>query len=217
VTVDTSNPSRPIFTIHEDVAWDNIEFDDELAALMAKASAVCFGTLAQRNPQSRETIGKCLQAAHHALIVYDVNIRQHWYERDWIESSMRAADIVKLNIDEVAVLADVLETGPADPRDFADVVCGRFGVQMVCITRAEDGCMLATGDETVEAAGLTVEVADAVGAGDAFTAALIFAHLQGWPLSGSADFANRVGALVASQTGAMPFLADEYRAIISDL
>jgi fructokinase len=209
VTVNTANPDRPSFIIHENVAWDALEFNDELGGLMGVAAAVCFGTLAQRSPRSRETIHRCLSAAQNALIVYDVNLRQNWYERDWIERSLRTADIVKLNIDEVAVLAEVLETESPDPQRFAADLRARFGVELVCVTRAEEGCALIGRDETADVSGVRVEVADAVGAGDAFTAALITARLRGWGLRTAATFANEVGALVAGRPGAMPSLPTE--------
>ncbi|MHC4443226.1 MAG: carbohydrate kinase family protein [Planctomycetota bacterium] len=216
VTVDTSNPSRPVFTIHEDVAWDNMDFGAGLAGLMDQASAVCFGTLAQRRATSRETIHACLRVAGKALIVYDVNIRQEYYDRDCIEASLRAADIAKLNIEEVGVLAEVLQTGSGgDPHALAAVLVERYQVEVVCITRAEAGCLLIGLEQTVEAPGIPVLVGDAVGAGDAFTAALIFAFLEGWPLATTADFANRIGSLVAGRVGAMPRLAEEFKELIN--
>jgi fructokinase len=215
VTVDTTNPERPSFIIHEDVAWDALEFNEELESLMVAAAAICFGTLVQRRPRSRETIHRCLSAARNALIVYDVNLRQSWYERDWIERSVRTAQVVKLNIDEVAVLADVLGTESADPRSFAADLRARFGVELVCITRAEEGCLLIGPDETADVPGVPVEVADAVGAGDAFTAALIYARLHGWGLPSTAEFANAVGGLVAARPGAMPLLQAELADLIA--
>ena len=214
VTVDTTVADRPEYVIHENVAWDHIAFDDRLERLMAKASAVSFGTLAQRSPQSRTTIHRALSAAEHALIVYDVNLRQTWYERDWIERSLRAAHYVKLNSDEVDVLAAVLGTESHDPDRFACALQDRFGVETVCVTRAEKGCLLMGPRDVVDVPGVKVEVVDAVGAGDAFTAALISAHLRGWPLRTAASFANEVGALVANRSGAMPIIKEELAALV---
>jgi len=215
VTVDTSNPQRPSFIIHENVAWDFIEFDRDLEQLMKQASAVCFGTLAQRHAISRESIQRCLQAASNALIVYDVNIRQHWYHKDWMDTSLQSSHIAKLNIDEVDVLDEVLRIGSKDCREFAFHMIDRYNLKLICITRAEDGCLLISPDQQVDAAGVKVDVADAVGAGDAFTAALIMAQLKAWPLQRIAEFANRVGALVAGQPGAMPHLVEEYRQLMN--
>jgi len=210
VTVDTSRPDHPSYVIHEDVAWDNLEFTPAWQSLASRAAAVCFGTLAQRQAVSRETIHRTLEAAGpQCLVVYDVNLRQHWYARSWIERSLARSQIVKLNRDEVQVLADLLNLGSADEESFARAVLQRYPVQAVCVTRAEQGCLLVDRNGVAEAAGVRVEVADAVGAGDAFTAAMIVARLRAWPLEAQAAFANRVGALVASRAGAMPCLRDE--------
>lgn len=209
VTVDTARAGRPEYTIHENAAWDFISFDEKCAELMQRASAVCFGTLAQRSEASRETIRRCLAAAGDALLVYDVNLRQSWYQRDWIEHSLRAARIVKLNIDEVITLDELLEIGSADPARFGRTLQGRFGVESVYVTRAEDGCQIVAREEIVDVPGVKVQVADAVGAGDAFTAGLISAILWGWPPRAIATLANEVGALVAGRTGAMPPIRDE--------
>ena len=214
VTVDTGDPGHPTFTIHENVAWDALEFDSGLERLMRDASAVCVGTLAQRDPRSRETIRRCLDAAAGAEVVYDVNLRQSWYRREWIESTLDHSTIVKLNIDEVRTLAPLLGGLPAAPGEFARALIERHDVELVCVTRAEEGCLVLTADDSAEVPGLRVAVADAVGAGDAFTAALISARLRRWPLGLTAGFANRVGALVAGRPGAMPALAGEFAELL---
>jgi len=214
VTVDLSRPDEPDYVIHENVAWDHIRFDDDVRALMQAASAVCFGTLAQRSPESRETIHKCLESASDAVLVYDVNLRQKWYDRSWVELSLERCHIAKLNLDEARVLGDLLELPTGEPVDFARAAIERYELRMVCVTRAEKGCLLVTRDETVDEPGKKVAVADAVGAGDAFTAALISGYLRGWRPGAVAAFANSVGALVASRARAMPVLRDEYAALI---
>lgn len=215
VTVSTANPDRPTFVIHEDVAWDSIAFDEELEQVFAGASAVCFGTLAQRSQISRQTIHRCLAAARKALIVYDVNLRQLWYRREWIEQSLHAAAVVKLNSDEVGVLASLLQTGTSEPRKFAEALQRGFGVQIVCMTRSEHGCLVVGPNEVVDAPGRDVEVVDAVGAGDAFTAAFISGILRQWPLSAATAFANEVGTLMVTRPGAMPAIADELAELVA--
>jgi len=217
VTVDTRDPANPSFIIHEDSAWDYLEFNTALRTLMGRAAAVCFGTLAQRNEPSRETIHRCLAAAETSLRVYDVNLRQQWYRRDWIERSLRAAHVVKLNEDEARILADLLELDGSSPEHFAVEMRNRFQVDLVCITRSDKGCLLFNASESIEIAGVPVQVEDAVGAGDAFTAALISGLLRGWPLRTTGTFANRVGALVASRPGAMPDLQKEYAEWIAQI
>jgi len=209
VTVDTGDSARPVFTIHEDVAWDHLAFDTDLSALMGRASAVCFGTLAQRTSTSRSTIRRCLEAARDALLVYDVNLRQDWYEREWVEWSLAAAGVVKLSEHEVLVLGDLLGANSEDPGGFAASLRERYGVPLTCVTRAERGCVLLGPEETADVPGNPVQLVDAVGAGDAFTAALISGVLRGWPLPRTARFANELGALVARSPGAMPALDRE--------
>jgi fructokinase len=222
VTVDVSDLGHPSFVIHEDVAWDRLEFDRTLADLAGTLDAVCFGSLAQRSPGSREAILQCLyETREDCLIVFDVNIRQQFYDRIGIERSLQAANILKLNSQEVVQLNSLLEFGidtesESAEREFASRVHEQFEVELVCITRAEEGCFLSDENEVVERPGIAVEVADAVGAGDAFTAALIVTQLEDWPLEAAARFSNQVGALVASHPGAMPLLRDELQKLKSE-
>ncbi len=216
VTVDLSQPDRPEYIIHENVAWDFITFSDDLAGLMGRAAAVCFGSLGQRSPASRAAIQQCIATATGALRVFDVNLRQWWYDREVIEQSLRGADIAKLNIEEVEVLARLLEA-PDEPVAFAHNLLVQYQLEMVCITRAERGCLLIEPDKVVDAPGAAVQVVDTVGAGDAFSAALIAGRLRGWPLETIAAFANGVGGLVASQAGAMPALKERYAVLIDNM
>ena len=204
VTVDLTEPDRPRYTIHRDVAWDYLEFTDDWAAACREAHAICFGTLAQRSAVSRETIRRCLEAARDALRVYDVNLRPPFVEREWIERSLRLAQVVKLNEDELRELSRMLEIGADSPDLFASALHERYGPQVVCVTRAERGCVVWDRGRCADVAGERVAVADAVGAGDAFTAALIYGLLAGRPIHHTARLANAVGALVASRPGAMP-------------
>jgi fructokinase len=211
VTVDISDPHHPRYTIHEDVAWDFLEPEENLMSAARKASAICFGTLAQRSPVSRETIHAVLDAAGpDCLIVFDVNLRQQWYDRERIERSLRQAGIVKLNHEEASALSQMFGFGAQDYRAIAAALQDRFNVDLVCVTRAEKGCLLVNRDGVADVPGRRVDVVDAVGAGDAFTAALIVTQLEGWPLQSAAEFANHVGGLVATRRGAMPELRDEY-------
>lgn len=211
VTVDLSDEGQPDYLIHEGVAWDYLAANKEWLDAAGRAAAVAFGTLAQRNEPSREAIHQVLAACpDECLIVYDVNVRQNWYEAAWMQRSLEAADVVKLNREEVAILGELLQIDADDTLAFADVLLSRFDrLKLICVTRAEEGCLLVTQDETADVPGTPIDVVDAVGAGDAFTAALITARLDGWPLEATANFANAVGGLVASRAGAMPPLRPE--------
>ena len=209
VTVE-AGPGGTSYVFKPDSAWDFLEATPDLQAAASAASALCFGTLAQRSPVSRETIHACLAATgRDCLVVYDVNLRPPFFEKTWIERSLAQARIVKLNDDEVRTLSHLFETGDSDNVQFAHWLLQHYDLELVCVTRGGDGCLLVQSDQVVDIPGVPVKVVDTVGAGDAFTAALIQTRLSGWPLLRCAEFANRVGALVASRAGAMPVLGRE--------
>ena len=214
VTVDAGDPASPSYVIHPGVAWEAIRFDGALEAAIGSAAAICVGTLAQRAEPSRGTILRCLDAGRDALRVYDVNLRRDGYTREWIENTLRRVQVVKLNDDEVAELSPMLGAA-ADPVPFGRDVIRGYGVELVCITRAEAGCLMITANETVDEPGRPVAIADSVGAGDAFTAALIAARLRGWSLRRTARLANDVGGTVASRRGAMPDLEREFAGLLA--
>ena len=213
VTVDDKRPDHPTYTIHEKVAWDYMEFDEMAEEAAGRASAICYGTLAQRSPQSREAVHRTLDAAPKSMRVCDLNLRPPWYDRDTIESSLHRCTIVKLNEGEAQQLAGLFGFGASGAADCAVHLLSRFNIALVCITRGRNGNLLITSEAHVDEPGRRVRVVDAVGAGDAFTAALVCGLLWEWPLAAVSKFANEVGALVASRQGAMPALAAEYRAL----
>lgn len=209
VTVDTTQADHPVYTIHEDVAWDYIEFDAVAGDVTRRASAICFGTLAQRSSTSRATIRRVLECTKDPLLVYDVNLRPPWYERSIIEHSLRQCHVAKLNDEEIRVLAQILHLGAADVEGGATALRERFDLQVVCITRGNRGCYAASAYERVDVPGSPIDVVDTVGAGDAFTAAFVCGWLLNWSLDKAARFANEVGAIVAGHQGAMPNLQSE--------
>ena len=196
-------------------AWDHITFNEAVLDELRAADAVCFGTLAQRHEDSRATIQACLAAAENALKVFDVNLRQDFYSAEVISVSLHQADVVKLNGDEVATVSELLGL-PGDHTEFAAALGKTFGVRTVCITRGGDGCILYEGGETADIEGVDVELVDAVGAGDAFTAALIVTTLEGYELAARGEIANAVGALVATRRGAMPDIRPELEVMFGE-
>lgn len=199
VAVELTADGQPSYTIREDVAWDHLAWGPDLAAAAKSAAAVCFGTLAQRGPASRATI-RAVLAATSAKVVFDVNLRQHYWHRDVIEASLRASDWVKLNADELHTLGGLFDVGSAA------ALRERFDLELVCLTRGADGCLVTTATETVEEPGVAVTVVDTVGAGDAFTAALVVGVLEGRPLREAVRRANRLAARVAGAKGGTPEL-----------
>ncbi len=198
----------PSYTIVEDVAWDNIPYTPAMRSLAREASAVCFGTLAQRSPQSRRTLAEFLaDTPADCLKVYDINLRQHFYSRELVEDSLRVADVLKINDEELLVVAELLglEGG-------ADALCRAlleaYRLRLLILTRGADGSSVYAPDTRLDLACPDVKIADTVGAGDAFTAAFICAWLRGDALEDCHALAGRVAAFVCTKSGAMPDYAD---------
>ncbi|WP_010583246.1 carbohydrate kinase family protein [Schlesneria paludicola] len=219
VTVDPSSTAEINYQFLENSAWDYLELNSEWLEAVRSTRAICFGTLAQRRPTSRTAIHRCLQhISYRSLIVYDVNIRPPFVNKDWIKKSLERCTIVKMNDGEVKILAHLLEFPSTDDVRFAKWLLDEHKrLEVVCITRGSQGCLAVTCDETYDLPGIPTVVADTVGAGDAFTAAIIYGQLEGWPLSKTLDLANRFGALVASRPGAMPDLKAELDAVKTEL
>jgi fructokinase len=205
----------PAYTIHEDVAWDHIPFEPWWEPLLANAAAICFGTLAQRSQTSRDTIHRCIEIAADAWRIYDVNLRPPFFRPDWIERSLHLCRAVKLNHEELPQIARMLAIEAETALDQAAELRRRFAIELVCVTRAAEGCALLSDSESIDVPGRTVDVADSVGAGDAFTAALATGLVWGWPISAIGPFANAVGGLVTTRAGAMPDLRDELASLVT--
>ena len=210
VKVKLDKAGQPDFTITYPSAWDFLEWSAPLQHLATAADAVSFGSLAQRSPKSKQTIAAFLDALRpEAAKVFDVNLRQSFYSAEVLRESISRATIVKLNQDEVPKVATLLELPAKDLRGFGREILERFNVSLICITRGEKGSLLMSATEEHDHPGYRVKVRDAVGAGDAFTAGLVNQVLHGVPLAEANDFANRMGAWVASNSGAMPPVPDE--------
>jgi fructokinase len=202
VNVEIDHAGQPKFEITYPAAWDFLEWDQKLRQLAQSSDAVCFGSLAQRSPKSREAILNFLDVTgSEALRVFDVNLRQSFYSAEIIADSMRRAKVIKLNDQELPTVARLLEL---PQKNFAEDVLARFNLGLVCLTRGEHGSCLIDRTGRHEHPGFVVQVKDAIGAGDAFTAGLVHELLRGSPLGTMNDTANRMGAWVASCSGAMP-------------
>jgi fructokinase len=196
----------PTFTITPEVAWDHLAWEPLLAALAARADAVCFGSLAQRSPVSRDTIRAFLSATRLACLrVFDVNLRQSWWSAEVLRDSLARSSIVKLNEAELPVVLEALglPTG-GGIQEGCRALREAFDLALACLTLGPEGSLLCTASELVRSPGVKVEVLDTVGAGDAFTAVLCHHWLRGSPLERTAEAANRYGAWVATQAGPTP-------------
>jgi fructokinase len=209
VPVSLDERGQPSYTITPNVAYDFLTWDERLESLMKSARAVCFGTLIQRHAQARATVQRALAAATGSVIVYDVNLRQHFYSREIVEASLHASRWVKLNDGELVVLRDQLELGGEDEAATLAKLRRRYDLELACLTRGEHGCLVQTKSEQVDLPGIKVQVVDTIGAGDAFTAGLLVSRLEGKGLAESANFANRLAARVAASAGGTPRIVRE--------
>jgi fructokinase len=211
VKVEVDPAGQPTFEIAEQVAWDFFEFTPEWQKLASTADAVCFGSLAQRSPQSCATIRSFLKEVGPGTTrVFDVNLRQTFYSADTLVESMKLADIVKLNQDELPIVVKLLGHELEDEERAARWLRDSYNLRLVCVTRGAKGSLLVSGNESSQHSGCRVVVADTVGSGDAFTAALVYHYLRRGSLATMNEAANRMGAWVASQTGATPPRDDYY-------
>jgi fructokinase len=193
------------YDIAQPVAWDFLEWTPAWQHLAENTDAVCFGSLAQRSETARSTIRKFLAAmSHGALKVFDVNLRQSFYSTEVLSESMELADIIKVNDEELPKIMNLFSLPHKDEMSSAQILMHDYDLKLVCVTRGGRGSLLVHGEEASEHAGFRVQVADTVGAGDAFTAGLIHEYLRGSSLARMNELANRIGAWVASEVGAMP-------------
>jgi fructokinase len=205
VVVEVDRDGQPRFEISESVAWDFLAWTPQWQILAERADAVCYGSLAQRSETSRATIRNFLQATRpNALRVFDVNLRQNFFTAQVLAESMQLASVVKLNHEELPRIMRLFDLEHRSEEDSARQLLSLHALNLVCLTRGNNGSLLVSADECNEHPGFKVKVADTVGAGDAFTAALVHGYLRGTPLAQINDTANRVGAWVASQSGATP-------------
>ena len=206
VTVALDAAGQPSYTLHRPAAYDFPELtEQESRAIQAwRPDWIYFGTLHQISPTAERLTRLLLESNPSAKRFYDINLRKDSYNVSLIESLLPSADVVKLNEDEARELVRILSFPQGNTEDFCRRAADRFALEVVCVTRGGCGCSLLAAGEYLEAPGHPVNVADTIGAGDAFAAALLHGLGGGRTPSEAADFANRVGALVASQPGAVP-------------
>ena len=206
VTVSLNASGQPHFTIHRPAAYDFPELSaGDLSTLCAcLPDWIYFGTLFQMSPDAKAVTLKVIEANPKARRFYDVNLRENCYEASLVNELMSLATAVKLNDQEVDTIQSMFHWSCRTLLDFCQATARRFGWEAVCVTRGEEGCVLWLDGQYVEAEGYDVRVADTVGAGDAFAAAFVHGMKCGWRPGEIADFANRVGALVASRPGGTP-------------
>lgn len=210
VNVEVHEDGQPEFEIMEPVAWDFLQWTPQWQELAQRADAVCFGSLAQRNGMSRQTIKAFVSSVRpDALRIFDVNLRQKFYSAEVLAESLRLAHIVKLNHEELPVVMDLLKLPRVSEAASAEKLRMEYGLTLVCVTRGAQGSILVGEEGMNQHPGFEVQVVDTVGAGDAFTAGLVYCYLRRASLEVVNTTANRLGSLVAAKAGGTPNIGAE--------
>lgn len=215
VQVEIDQTGIPLYDIKENVAWDNIPYTEHLDTLAKRTKAVCFGSLAQRNVVSRETINHFLDTMpkdDDSLIVFDVNLRQGFYNKEILCKSMQNCNILKINDEELITVSRMFGYPGIDLQDKCWILLGKYNLKMLILTCGINGSYVFTPGNVSFQPTPKVEVADTVGAGDSFTAAFIASILKGKSVTEAHSIAVKTSAYVCTQKGAMPILPPEYTA-----
>ena len=201
VDVKIDDNGKPEYIIHENVAWDYIGWNDEIRCLAEKADAVCFGSLAQRSEKSKGTINKFFESTNSNCVkIFDINLRQHYYDKKIIESSLDKASVLKLNDDELLVVGNMFGLSGCDEKIIRKLI-DKFELDLVALTRGPKGSLLISKNEISENPGVKVNIVDTVGAGDSFSAAVVMGLLEGKTLTTINESANELAAKVCSIHG----------------
>ncbi len=215
VQVEIDQAGIPQYDIKENVAWDNIPYTAMLENLAQRTKAVCFGSLAQRNIVSRKTINLFLDAMPQdpdSLVVFDVNLRQGFYNKEILCNSMKRCNILKINDEELVTVSRMFGYPGIDLQDKCWILLGKYNLKMLILTCGINGSYVFTPGTVSFQPTPTVEVADTVGAGDSFTAAFIASILRGKTVAEAHCKAVETSAFVCTKKGAMPILPPELTA-----
>lgn len=205
VGVEIGEGGEPRFRVNENSAWDYLEMSPAWGRLASAADVVCFGTLGQRRREARETIHRFLAATRpDALRVFDVNLRHAFFTAGMLSRSLGAADLVKLNAEELSAVAGMLGLAGREWKALCGQLLAAFDLKLVAVTDGGRGSLLVSRDAVAEHRGHEVRVVDTIGCGDAFTATLAHCFVRRVPLEEAGEMANRMGAWVATQAGATP-------------
>ncbi|MDE6267582.1 MAG: carbohydrate kinase [Muribaculaceae bacterium] len=209
VQVEIDQAGIPQYEIKENVAWDNIPYTAALETVAERTRAVCFGSLAQRSVVSRTTINRFLDAmpqTDESLVVFDVNLRQGFYNKEILCNSMNRCNVLKINDEELVTVSRMFGYPGIDLQDKCWILLGKYNLKMLILTCGINGSYVFTPGNVSFQPTPTVEVADTVGAGDSFTAAFISSIIKGKSIAEAHKRAVDVSAFVCTCNGAMPQL-----------
>lgn len=209
VNINLDAEGIPSYEIVENVAWDDIVLTDEMKRLASEASALCFGSLVQRNETSRKSLYEFIGLMpDDALKIYDINLRQNFYDVEVISDSMEFADILKINDEELKVVSGILSLTGSRVQICRNLL-RRYSLKLVILTKGKAGSDVVTEDSVYSVSPLPVKVVDTVGAGDSFTATFVACYLSGNAISECHRKASAVSSYVCSCKGAMPEYSKE--------
>ncbi|MDJ0621890.1 MAG: carbohydrate kinase [Desulfocapsaceae bacterium] len=207
VSVELDSEGAPTYTIHEDVAWDHIRLEKQHKKFTEKADVICYGSLACRHDDSAKSIFECIEATPSTCIrLFDVNLRQDYYDQETILKLLEAATVLKLNDEELLVVAHFLDISGSETT-LLQLIRHTFDLDLIILTKGEHGSRLFSrelGDSILK--GQQVKVVDTIGAGDSFAGAVATGLCLDMPLEKIHQFADNVAAYVCSQAGATPEL-----------
>ena len=211
VQITLSGAGIPQYEICENVAWDNMPFSNRADNLAKNTTAVCFGSLAQRNEVSRNSILRFLETVpDDCLKIFDINLRQHFYSKEIIKESLKRANMLKINDEEINIISQMFDLQDYTEQEICTKLLNEYQLAVVILTKGVDGSLVFTEKEFSCLPTPKVHVADTVGAGDSFTAAFVAAYLHGRPIGEAHQLAVEASAYVCQQHGAMPQMPDAY-------
>lgn len=214
VQVEVDDKGIPEYEIKENVAWDNICFTPQLEELAKNCRAVCFGSLAQRNNVSQNTIYSFLDAMpenEDTYKIFDINLRQNFYNEKTLIQSLEKCNVLKINDEELVIISKMFSFSEADFPSYCKSLLSGYNLKMVILTCGTNGSYVFTADEMSFVDTPKVEVADTVGAGDSFTATFVSSILNGKSVKEAHNMAVEVSAFVCTQKGAMPGLPQRFK------
>ena len=209
VQVELDEEGIPTYDIKQNVAWDNIPFTPEIENVAKHCGCVCFGSLAQRNKISRDTIHRFIDTTPMSCLkIFDINLRQNFYTKEIIQESLKACDILKINDEELVTIGRLFGYPGLDIENKCYLILGKYNLKMLVLTCGTNGSyVFAPGVKSYQPTP-KVEVDDTVGAGDSFTGSFASAILAGMPIKDAHKLAVEVSAFVCTQPGAMPKLPE---------
>ncbi len=212
VQVKLDEKGVPAYDIKENVAWDNIPFTNEIESVARSCRAVCFGSLAQRNAVSRNTIRKFIESTPSGCIrIFDINLRQNFYTSNVIHDSLELCNILKINDEEIMLVSRMFNYDSSNIENVCRTIMEDFSLEKVILTCGTKGSYIFTKGGVSFMPTPKVNVADTVGAGDSFTGSFCAAILRGLPVAEAHKKAVEVSAYVCTQNGAMPEIPESMK------